>query len=445
MDDAVNCCTPIHRLYPDILLEIFHCVLAERWTDTISTPFVLSQVCAKWRQIVISSPGLWTAIWISGDDHLEYSEDNFAKCLTIMFERSGSLPLMIYCDCEHDPQEGDGAIIPLLLSQAHRWGDAEFRFYTSPPFQGLHTPHLRRFVVERVEDDVDGSPPFPLIYCPSLERLCWPWVQTLPAKNGVLNWSQIVELEMDRVPLDLALSFLEWGTQMVKLCVDTNHDIDDVAPKNLALKNVITHDNLQTLDVAGIWLYPLYVSINLPQLTHLIIHGDVEGLSQLLSQSQCRLQSLKIASPPAHPSHAPPDIFISPNYSSLTELTILGYRVQFTDELLERLIYPSSSSSSSPVTSTEVLCPHLRALYLDNCDCSSSLLGHMIQSRFMNNNRFEHFSCRLILEEDKSELWSQIAGIITAIPNVKTHIDITPHPMYRGRRYRSKVDFFVKK
>ncbi|PFH46510.1 hypothetical protein AMATHDRAFT_69650, partial [Amanita thiersii Skay4041] len=192
MADAVNSSTHIHQLYPDILLEIFRSTLAEEWTDTITLPFVLSQVCVKWRQIAISSPRLWTEIRIP-EDPLEYSEDNFAKCLPILFERSGSLPLIISYDCEHKSEEnGDGAIISSLLSQVHRWGDVEFRFYTFPPFENLHAPHLRRFVMRHVEDDTDGPAPFPFAYCPFLERLCWPWVQTLPAKSDVLNWDQIV-------------------------------------------------------------------------------------------------------------------------------------------------------------------------------------------------------------------------------------------------------------
>ncbi|PFH46513.1 hypothetical protein AMATHDRAFT_50992 [Amanita thiersii Skay4041] len=115
---------PINKLSPEILQEIFRKLLGDVPTESTPVPFTLSQVCKKWRQIVLASPFLWAEIRIPNDFPEESYDEEMAKALPIMFERSGSFPLSISYDAyDHQAEEGplDSPLIPLLLGQAHRW------------------------------------------------------------------------------------------------------------------------------------------------------------------------------------------------------------------------------------------------------------------------------------------------------------------------------------
>ncbi|KAK0488204.1 hypothetical protein EDD18DRAFT_1021831, partial [Armillaria luteobubalina] len=60
--DAKSLLNPICRLPGNVLIEIFTACLPECMEDSLNAnraPWVLSQVCASWRQTALSSTGLW--------------------------------------------------------------------------------------------------------------------------------------------------------------------------------------------------------------------------------------------------------------------------------------------------------------------------------------------------------------------------------------------------
>ncbi|PBL00203.1 hypothetical protein ARMGADRAFT_896163, partial [Armillaria gallica] len=62
--DAKVLLNPVRRLPADVLIDIFAACLPERtnYTDSLdakSAPWVLSQVCAFWRQTALASTELW--------------------------------------------------------------------------------------------------------------------------------------------------------------------------------------------------------------------------------------------------------------------------------------------------------------------------------------------------------------------------------------------------
>ncbi|KAF8519542.1 hypothetical protein JB92DRAFT_2898077, partial [Gautieria morchelliformis] len=52
--------TPMRRMVPDVLLEIFrHCQ-----SDLLDSPMRLMSVCRSWRELVLSTPTLWKLVFL---------------------------------------------------------------------------------------------------------------------------------------------------------------------------------------------------------------------------------------------------------------------------------------------------------------------------------------------------------------------------------------------
>ncbi|KAG8775407.1 hypothetical protein FRC16_004825, partial [Serendipita sp. 398] len=66
---------PIRKVNEDILLEIFRLVIRPdyNWLDEAlkndddHSPWNLAQICSQWREVVLSSPELWSGIMVTSD------------------------------------------------------------------------------------------------------------------------------------------------------------------------------------------------------------------------------------------------------------------------------------------------------------------------------------------------------------------------------------------
>ncbi|KAJ7498115.1 hypothetical protein B0H11DRAFT_1856679 [Mycena galericulata] len=56
--------SPLRRIPPEILGEIFSWTLSSAALDVGESPWVLTQVCSRWRTVSISKPSLWSLIHI---------------------------------------------------------------------------------------------------------------------------------------------------------------------------------------------------------------------------------------------------------------------------------------------------------------------------------------------------------------------------------------------
>ncbi|CAE6443017.1 unnamed protein product [Rhizoctonia solani] len=107
-------CSPrtvyINRLPPELLRWIFYCLVASEpcIVDGVGSlpknPLRISLVCTYWRQIVITSPNLWSHIDISA----RILQDNRTlSCIQTFLSRAGHTPLYLHIKCEtYDNTEG---------------------------------------------------------------------------------------------------------------------------------------------------------------------------------------------------------------------------------------------------------------------------------------------------------------------------------------------------
>ncbi|KAF9220274.1 hypothetical protein BS17DRAFT_787845 [Gyrodon lividus] len=104
-------------------------------SDTSGPPFqiVVSHVCQHWRNVALSTPALWTSLVVFRKARPPYEQ------VSTLLERSKSLPIDIFIDCElqdHDedfisydesePSEADlKFLFALLIPHVHRWRSME--------------------------------------------------------------------------------------------------------------------------------------------------------------------------------------------------------------------------------------------------------------------------------------------------------------------------------
>ncbi|KAK7043144.1 hypothetical protein VNI00_008498 [Paramarasmius palmivorus] len=118
--------SPIRRVHTDILREIFVRCLPEDHLpcpNLREAPLLLTRICQRWREVVISTPELWNRIHISlsfpqspqGLPSLRPLMEKKAQGLEVWLGRSGTMPLTVsFC-----------AVIPSMGSQVgHIWHSA---------------------------------------------------------------------------------------------------------------------------------------------------------------------------------------------------------------------------------------------------------------------------------------------------------------------------------
>jgi len=150
--------SPVRRLLPDILQEIFYHCTSQPYPILSATeaPMLLTRVCSLWRSVALSSPRIWTRLHIPlpGDPRIspnygsygmrddravEVRRQIFSKMIQLRcravkdwLDRSGSLPLSLSIsypfECEPstngDTTEVDEVVDPLFLTIqpfASRW------------------------------------------------------------------------------------------------------------------------------------------------------------------------------------------------------------------------------------------------------------------------------------------------------------------------------------
>ncbi|THV00263.1 hypothetical protein K435DRAFT_558724, partial [Dendrothele bispora CBS 962.96] len=93
--------SPIRRLPPEIIAELFTCCLPAAHPptrDLSEPPLLLTLVCKQWREIAFSTPCLWSALHIY-IPHSRDSDENFLerrkRGIKQWLERSGNLPISL--------------------------------------------------------------------------------------------------------------------------------------------------------------------------------------------------------------------------------------------------------------------------------------------------------------------------------------------------------------
>lgn len=129
MEGYQSLVSPIRRLPTEVLTNIFfRCCGNNELTHSAGEPWLtsalsLGMVCAYWREIMLSTPQLWSVISITAHFH-PYTTRPRIELLDLYLERSRQLPLTLVID---DGPEGGlpDEVIDRLVHHSHRWRDVE--------------------------------------------------------------------------------------------------------------------------------------------------------------------------------------------------------------------------------------------------------------------------------------------------------------------------------
>ncbi|KAK0185213.1 hypothetical protein F5146DRAFT_198914 [Armillaria mellea] len=126
--------SPVRRLPPEILMEIFDLVLSsDQWSLFLRLnegPWLLGRICSQWRQVINSTPRLWTTF------RIVYGIESSAKCCPIgavdllktAIARCGANTISFNLKLDDDSEDDAGGIDILqeLILHSDRWKIAEF-------------------------------------------------------------------------------------------------------------------------------------------------------------------------------------------------------------------------------------------------------------------------------------------------------------------------------
>ncbi|KAF9444242.1 hypothetical protein P691DRAFT_807683 [Macrolepiota fuliginosa MF-IS2] len=199
--------SPIRRLYPEILQEIFfHCLPTAHNAVMSATeaPLVLGRVCSRWRRVAHSTPELWASIHIVAILPPQLSPSRARQAIAlrhavaVWLSRSGTLPLSISL-VNPDPyfrlHGPTRSYLDLTAPYAHRWRSIHFtvaRLCWIEFFDRFHASEVPLLESLHINSDGDNdhtwqkmSRPTSILQAPQLRVLSIPLYHPHILKSGV--------------------------------------------------------------------------------------------------------------------------------------------------------------------------------------------------------------------------------------------------------------------
>ncbi|PBK63922.1 hypothetical protein ARMSODRAFT_1088279 [Armillaria solidipes] len=351
---------PILRMMPEISTYIFSWV--ENANERISfpdTPWIISQVCRRWRDIALSCPELWSHVCVHKPRTFNFS--GRVHQLETSLIRSQSYPLYVWYADDGDP---NAHLWDVLLDHCDHWHTLEL-FLSAPDFarrlpkpQRHSLPLLERLQIlqhlyktdtmfelnESVLDAFDTAT--------RLHDICLVGFQFPSSIN--LHWSQLTRIDLvcgsprDGINILRKTPNLEWLS------------VND-SPYNFSLRDApIIHTSLRNLSTPPVALR----HFTLPALKALFTETSARStpsptpiVHEFIVRSQCTLRDLHLKGIDMDQSlinllkDTPTLEYLSLDFGSSTPGAF--------EVLSEAFTYPEADKPSS-----DVLLPHLARLYL---------------------------------------------------------------------------------
>ncbi|RXW23221.1 hypothetical protein EST38_g2647 [Candolleomyces aberdarensis] len=303
---------PIHTLPPELLTEVFAmaCFSEVAATNTArrarTTPLTLGQVCRHWRQIVVSTPHLWSWVLIrlyrsKYDSQLEILKDWIGRASTTQ-------PLTIELSFEDEdawvarpPHE----LLQILLKEAHRWRSIDLTLpeacYQRVKSAKVQFPMLENIALQPLLADAHVA---------QAERKRLDVFEVVPSLthlrlNGYylddcsIPWEQLQELVLQHIYVDECFYALQKAKNLVH-CTLSTMLVNDC---NRTVKKVqLTLPHLERLRVqgaSGTDQATLIAHLTAPALSELIISSPnasaaFQDIAKMVSRSDCLLRTFEV-------------------------------------------------------------------------------------------------------------------------------------------------------
>ncbi|KAJ7178134.1 hypothetical protein C8R46DRAFT_1346367 [Mycena filopes] len=330
--DHISPCPALDLPY-DVVAEVFLQVLPTYPTAPPIfgrfSPSVLAQICAKWREVALTTPALWRAISVSSRQ-LKSQPQRSRYLLEISLDRSGSFPLAIRIGDRAQSwrlgnagdEPGLTRVLETIVRHSARWEHvalcmlAPLSRLPAVPLP-LPLPLLRTLILGDVQlsrgetqvhrpawewyEDADPSAlASPFSATPLLRKL------NLEVCDGIypsiLPWTQLTVVDVGSIPARHCLDMLGLLVNIVHCRLKVQHWAwGDNGPRNVTLPRLETF----IFETSSFWENPpasLLDMLTLPALTRLSVtetllwrDDPVATLVAFIARSGCDLQELCVA------------------------------------------------------------------------------------------------------------------------------------------------------
>ncbi|KAJ7746017.1 hypothetical protein B0H16DRAFT_967417 [Mycena metata] len=205
--------SPVRRVPPELLCEIFALVWATRMQDeqVQKPPWYLGQICRAWRRHALAYPYIWNTVIIPASQSPE-----LLPAIETQLVRSAHAPLdLVFRDVQRDVEP---PLLDVVLPLCGRWRSLSLQFNRSSPrgaLKWLRRPKFHPDALERLElaraygiEIADAFVVAPRLYQvlltdwqfhdTSAPTLAVPW-QQITHYRGTGGWSQQLAL-LDTIP-----------------------------------------------------------------------------------------------------------------------------------------------------------------------------------------------------------------------------------------------------
>jgi len=326
----------------------------------------LGMVCKSWRNIVRSTPQLWTDIYIRFPILNRLEPQVYREFLLLSLRLSGSLPLYIqgrlelpfarnYTEIEYRTHS---SLLEVLNDHSDRWNTLDL--WSAPLFlshiRGVapgapNLKHLRIHLTCR-QTNRTFLVPFGLPSPQIVE------VRGIPFSLIRISWKNVTMVKLGTLNIGECLELLRQATHLVDFAVDLLPPEDSGLPD---LGEVFTASRLASWKVYIFNMADtLFSRLVLPSLVSLDLSGccSLDSLEHLLSRSMCPLQFLSFSEAGITPADVIPVLRATPLLKQLVFSKVLMHGL---DELLD-LLARTKMVSDFPQNPNTVFLPRLEEL-----------------------------------------------------------------------------------
>jgi len=346
--------------------------------------FSLGAVCTAWRNIVRSTPQLWTNIWIRLQIRGELPQMEF---LLLSLRLSGSLPLHIYAwvPQHHEPLEEDYPMLISLLealnNHSERWKTLDLcltsRLMSHITGVSPGSPNLEQLHIRAPSDQIIIGSPFRLSFSIPSPRVVN--VHEIPFQFIGINWKSATHVSVGLLTAGECLELFRHATQLEDLVISLLKCGDS---ELFEFGKVITAPNLTSWkvefdDESDVLLH----KICLPSLVHLyfeeFINSSLDSLEHMLSRSNCPLRTIYLGQVFGVDADLIPFLRMTPLLEEATFSFVRSYRIRELLDILGRTKLVDNASNDPNM----MLLPHLESLSFKRMEYYFSP-WHLIPSLF---------------------------------------------------------------
>ncbi|KAF8205688.1 hypothetical protein K438DRAFT_1964104 [Mycena galopus ATCC 62051] len=259
----------ILALPPEILTDIFFFCL----------PF---RVCRQWRNIVLSTPQLWSSICFDIDFECEYGP-LYVDLVRMWFSRARRIPLWIHWGTFQSSKPSD-SLLEIICGLSQQWQDIEFGDtipLASLPLQGIY-PSLERLCIY---PPYNHQPILSFRNAPRLRDVYIPEYTTMIQ----LPLHQLVSFHTDNIDIQECFELFRQATNLVDLRIAFAVADESTEPVPMSLLKTLKTPALKTLTLT---LNPQYFWSNGSDLF------DTSPFQSFVSQSAFQLHTLTLSHVP---------------------------------------------------------------------------------------------------------------------------------------------------